>query len=57
MGNPGTGTLFQIENLDNMEVKTSIKEVDIANVKVGQRTEIKTDATGDTCYCRRNCKC
>lgn len=48
VGNPGTGTLFEIENLDNMEVKTSIKEVDIANVKVGQRTEIKTDATGET---------
>ena len=47
MGNPGTGTLFEVENLDNMEVKTSIKEVDIANVKVGQRTEIKTDATGE----------
>ena len=47
VGNPGTGTLFEIENLDNMEVKTSIKEVDIANVKVGQRTEIKTDTTGD----------
>jgi len=48
VGNPGTGTLFEIEDLDNMEVKTTIKEVDIANVKVGQRTEIKTDATGDT---------
>ena len=47
VGNPGTGTLFEVENLDNMEVKTSIKEVDIANVKVGQRTEIKTDATGE----------
>ena len=30
-----------------MEINTSIKEVDIANVKVGQRTEIKTDATGE----------
>jgi multidrug efflux pump subunit AcrA (membrane-fusion protein) len=47
VGNPGTGNLFEIENLDNMEVKASIKEVDIANVKVGQRTEIKTDATGE----------
>jgi len=47
VGNPGTGTLFEVENLDDMEVKTSIKEVDIANVKVGQRTEIKTDATGE----------
>ena len=47
VGNPGTGILFQIENLDNMEITASIKEVDIANVKVGQRAEIKTDATGD----------
>lgn len=47
VGNPGTGTLFEVVNLDDMEVKTSIKEVDIANVKVGQRTEIKTDATGE----------
>lgn len=47
VGNPGTGTLFEIENLDNMEVKTSIKEVDIANVKVGQRVEVKTDSTGE----------
>ena len=30
-----------------MEITISIKEVDIANVKVGQRVEIKTDATGD----------
>jgi HlyD family secretion protein len=48
VGNPGTGTLFEIENLDNMEIKTSIKEVDISNVKVGERAEIKTDATGDS---------
>ncbi|BCZ44185.1 lipoprotein [Clostridium gelidum] len=47
VGNPGTGTLFEVENLDDMEIKTSIKEVDIANVKVGQRTEIKTDTTGE----------
>ena len=48
VGNSGAGTLFQIENLDNLEVSTSIKEVDIANVKMGQRAEIKTDATGDS---------
>lgn len=47
VGNPGTGVLFQIENLDDMEITLSIKEVDIANVKVGQRAEIKTDGTGD----------
>lgn len=48
VGNPGTGILFEIENLEAMEIKASIKEVDIVNVKVGQRTEIKTDATGET---------
>lgn len=47
VGNSGTGILFEIENLDNMEISTSIKEIDIANVKVGQRAEIKTDATGE----------
>jgi multidrug efflux pump subunit AcrA (membrane-fusion protein) len=48
VGNPGSGVLFQIENLEDMEITTAIKEVDIANVKVGQRVEIKTDGTGDT---------
>lgn len=47
VGNPGSGVLFQIEDLDNMEVTVPIKEVDIPNVKLGQRTEIKTDATGE----------
>lgn len=47
VGNPGSGVLFQIENLDDLEITASIKEVDIANVRVGQRVEIKTDGTGD----------
>lgn len=47
VGNPGSGVLFQIENLDNLEMTASIKEVDIANVRPGQRVEIKTDGTGD----------
>nr|WP_312289137.1 efflux RND transporter periplasmic adaptor subunit [Clostridium chromiireducens] len=47
VGNSGNGVLFQIENLDNMEITASIKEVDIANIKVGQRAEIKTDGTGE----------
>ena len=48
VGNSGSGNLFKIENLDNIEINASIKEIDIANVKVGQKAEIKTDATGDT---------
>ncbi|NRT74794.1 efflux RND transporter periplasmic adaptor subunit [Clostridium beijerinckii] len=47
VGNTGNGVLFQIEDLDNIEITVPIKEVDIANVKIGQRVEIKTDATGD----------
>lgn len=50
VGNSGNGVLFQIENLDNIEITVPIKEVDIANVKVGQRAEIKTDATGDETF-------
>ncbi|WP_278244965.1 efflux RND transporter periplasmic adaptor subunit [Clostridium botulinum] len=47
VGNPSTGTLFKIEDLNNLIIKASIKEVDIANIKVGQKTIIKTDATDD----------
>lgn len=50
VGNAGNGVLFQIENLDEIEITVPIKEVDIANVKVGQRTEIKTDATGEETF-------
>jgi Multidrug resistance efflux pump len=48
VGNPGSGNLFKIEDLDNIEINASIKEIDRANVKVGQKAEIKTDSTGDT---------
>ena len=47
VGNAGNGVLFQIDNLDDIEISAPIKEVDIANVKIGERVEIKTDATGD----------
>ncbi|WP_252230663.1 efflux RND transporter periplasmic adaptor subunit [Clostridium sp. ZBS15] len=47
VGSPSAGTLFKIEDLNNLVIKASIKEVDIANIKVGQKTIIKTDATDD----------
>ncbi|AGF54108.1 efflux RND transporter periplasmic adaptor subunit [Clostridium saccharoperbutylacetonicum] len=47
VGNSGSGILFELENLDNIEITVPIKEVDIANIKVGQRAEIKTDSTGN----------
>lgn len=48
VGNSGSGNLFKIENLDNIEINASIKEIDRSSVKVGQKAEIKTDSTGDT---------
>lgn len=48
VGSPGAGILFKIEDLKDVTISAKIKEVDIANVKVGQRTEIKTDSTGDS---------
>lgn len=50
VGNSSNGVLFQIENLENVEITVPIKEVDIANIKVGEKAEIKTDATGDEIF-------
>lgn len=46
-GSPSTGILFQIEDLNDVTITAKIKEVDVGNVKIGQKSEIKTDATGD----------
>lgn len=46
-GEESTGVLFTIENLDDVFIKAPIKEVDILNVKVGQRVEIETDVMED----------
>lgn len=47
VGSPSTGALFEIEDLDNVTITVSIKEVDVTNVKAGQKATIKTDATED----------
>lgn len=46
-GSQSTGILFQIEDLNDVIITAKIKEVDVGNVKIGQKSEIKTDATGD----------
>ncbi|GEP64803.1 lipoprotein [Clostridium beijerinckii] len=46
-GDPGSGNLFRVEDLDNIEINASIKEIDRASIKVGQKAEIRTDSTGD----------
>lgn len=48
--NASGSLLFVIENLDKLEIVTSVREYDIASLAVGMPAEIKTDATGDTVY-------
>lgn len=50
VGSPAAGLLFVIEDIDNLEVETSVKEYDIGNVKVGMPVTIRSDATGDEIY-------
>ncbi|AWK51870.1 secretion protein HlyD [Clostridium beijerinckii] len=46
VGIESSGALFVIQDLDNLIVNASVDETDVANVKVGQRVEITTDASG-----------
>lgn len=48
--NASGNLLFVIENLEELEIVTSVREYDIASLAVGMPAEIKTDATGDTVY-------
>lgn len=47
-GGSGNGLLFVIQNTNELNVITNIKEYNIGSVNVGDRVIIKTDATGDT---------
>ena len=47
VGTPASGILFVIENIEDLKVKTGIKEFDVSAVKVGQAVTIKTDGTGE----------
>ncbi|MCE5222336.1 MAG: efflux RND transporter periplasmic adaptor subunit [Clostridium sp.] len=46
VGVQASGALFVIQDLNNLIVNVSVDETDIAKVKVGQRAEITTDASG-----------
>ncbi|GHU50452.1 RND transporter [Clostridia bacterium] len=50
VGQMPTGLAFVIEDMENLAVKTYIKEYNLSNVKLGQSAIIKTDATGDREY-------
>ncbi len=46
-GMPGNGLLFVIEDTEQLIVKTSIREYDVAALREGMPAVIKSDATGD----------
>ena len=46
----GIGLLFVIQDADNLIVKTNIRELDIAFVTLGDRVEIRADATGNAVF-------
>jgi multidrug efflux pump subunit AcrA (membrane-fusion protein) len=49
-GDAGDKLLFVIEDPDALIVESSVGEYDINNVKVGQKVELKSDATGDEIF-------
>ncbi|MCI8650231.1 MAG: HlyD family efflux transporter periplasmic adaptor subunit [Anaerotruncus sp.] len=49
-GAPGSGLLFVIEDVENLVVKTKIREYDVTTVREGMTAEIKSDATGDAVF-------
>lgn len=46
VGIQASGALFVIQDLTNLIVNASVDETDVAKVKVGERVEITTDASG-----------
>lgn len=49
-GSPASGVLFVVEDVDQLVIRTAIKEFDVGNVKPGQPVSIKTDGTGDISF-------
>jgi len=46
-GNPGSGLLFIIEDLQSLEIATKVKEYDVAGIHPGMPVIIRSDATGE----------
>jgi len=46
----GFGLLFVIQDTENLIVKTNINEFDLAAVNLGDRVNIRADATGNTVF-------
>ncbi|MDR2932570.1 MAG: HlyD family secretion protein [Oscillospiraceae bacterium] len=44
------GLMFVIEDTDSLKISTRVKEYDIANIRMNDPVEIKSDATGEDVY-------
>ncbi len=49
-GNTPAGTLFKIENLNNLVISAELKAFDLKTVRTGMPVNIKTDTTGDKTF-------
>lgn len=49
-GAPTTGLMYVIEDIDNLQIVTALKDYDLSLVKEGNPTEIRSDATGDEIF-------
>ena len=49
-GGSSTGLLFTIDDTDNLEIDTTIKEYDVNNVTLGMDCSIQSDGTGEDVY-------
>ena len=47
IGVPAAGLLFVVEDTNNLQIVTGIREFDIARIYEGMSVEIRSDATGD----------
>ncbi|EHJ00186.1 secretion protein HlyD family protein [Clostridium sp. DL-VIII] len=47
VGVEASGALFVIQDLGNLIINASVDETDIAKIKVGQKVEVTTDASGN----------
>lgn len=56
VGGSSYSNLFKIEDSRTLKAIVSVKEADIAKIKVGQKAEIKTDSTGSTVISGEVCK-
>lgn len=44
LGSFPSGTLFKIQDLNNIHIRVTVKEVNVPDIKVGQKAKIRTDS-------------